>query len=281
MTTVGPVPPPLPPAPTPTATTGAQGAVGAGATPNPSAPTVIPTAVQALTAIVVNLPNTLRNRPVGSPITGTLVAQDSNGNALLRTPEGTVVLRGPIAAPVGSQLALYLPEQAEGATARLVVLRLPDGGMPGGVTAGSAAQTTAPPSDGSSSAAEIAPPPRTTLHAATPGQIVTATLAQRGEAATAGANGPAASYARAPIGASFDTRVVSVGNATTAGTAGSMEINANGNPVVTATVVGRTSTGLLAVDAGFGLLTVPLGGELEPGQRVAFELLGRAGVEKV
>jgi hypothetical protein len=275
MTAVGPVTPPLPAAPTPTATTGAQGAVGLGATPNPSAPTMTQAAVQALTAIVVNLPNTLRHRPVGSPITGTLVAQDSSGNALLRTPEGTVVLRGPVAAQVGSQMALYLSEQGEGASARLVVLRLPDGGVPGGVTAGSAAQTTAPSSSGSSAAAELSVAPRPALAAPAPGQVVTATLVQRGESPPAPGSGIAAGYARVPLGAAFETRILSVGQA--AAGAPTMGVDADGNPVVTATVVGRTSSGLLAVNAGFGLLTLPLGGDLQPGQLVQLALLGRPG----
>ncbi|MCC7045684.1 MAG: hypothetical protein IT562_03140 [Alphaproteobacteria bacterium] len=271
MTTVGPVPPALPPVPTPTATTGATGAVGLGAVPNPSAPTVTANAVQALTAIVVNLPNTLRNRPVGSPIVGTLVAQDSNGTALLRTAEGIVVLRGPIAAQIGSQLALYLPDQAEGATARLVLQRMPDGTPATGVTAGNTAQASAAAPDGGSSAAVAATPqrPAPTL---SPGQVVTATLVQRGEGAPTGATG----YARAPIGAAFEARVLSIANAAGApAQGGAMGINADGHPVVTATVVGRTSAGLVAINAGFGLLTVPAGGDLQPGQRLELELIGR------
>lgn len=276
MTTVGPVPPALPPVPTPTATTGATGAVGLGAVPSPSAPTVTANAVQALTAIVVNLPNTLRNRPVGSPIVGTLVAQDSEGTALLRTAEGIVVLRGPIAAQVGSQLALYLPDQAEGATARLVLQRLPDGTPATGVTSGNTTRASTSAPEGGSSA----PPPATAQRPApatlAPGQVITATLVQRGDSAPAGANGAAAGYARAPIGAAFEARVLSIADAAGApAQGGSMGINADGHPVVTATVVGRTTAGLVAINAGFGLLTVPAGGDLQPGQRLELELIGR------
>lgn len=271
MTTVGPVPPPLPPAPTPAATSGAPGPVGAGATPAPSAPTVTAGAVQALTAIIVNLPNTLRNRPVGSPITGTLVASDSNGNALLKTADGIVVLRGPVTAQVGSQVTLYLPE--EGEAARLTI----QGGASGGVSAGAAAQNSTPTSSGATAAVVQPPQPRADAPALKEGQVVTATLVQRSETQPPGTSAAAAGYARAPIGASFDARVVTLQANTGGANTGTMGINAEGNPVVTATVVGRTSAGLVAVNAGFGLLTLPAGGELQVGQRLELELIGKPG----
>lgn len=283
MTTVGPVPPPLPTVPTPTATTNTANAVSTGATPTPAAATETATAVQALTAVIVNLPNTLRTRPPGSPITGTLVAQASDGTAVIKTNEGVVVLRGPVNAPVGTQLSLALPDQpAEGSSVRLTPLRQPDGGAVGAVTRGPNGPVSGPGSGGPSigqGPATIFTP--TTLGSAsnanaaaaslTPGQVVTATLAQR-----TGATAQQAGYASAPIGATFSAKVLSVlPPEAQPGQGIAMGVTREGHPVVTATVIGRTGMGMLVVNAGFGLLTIPAGGEAAPGARLQLEMLAK------
>ncbi len=298
MTTLGPVPPPLPPAPSSTTTSTAPAATGSGATPTPSAPTVTANAVQALTAIIVNMPNTLRARPAGSPVTGTLVAQDSSNNALVRTNEGVVVLRGPVNLPVGSQVSISLPDQPDGGLAKLTLLRLPDGTAPNNAptanqnaalntaiaatTARPATLPAAPPLPG-----QIGTPPNATgplpggqPNGAPPiatGHILSATLAQR---ATPDAVNPAYQrYGAAPIGATFDVRVLNVAppgieGATARGIA--MGINTAGHPVVNAQVIGQTATGLTVVNAGFGLLTVPSGGVLlAAGAQLQLEFIGR------
>lgn len=290
MTTLGPVPPPLPPAPSSSTTSATPSATGTGATPTPAAPTVTANAVQALTAVIVNLPNTLRSRPAGSPVTGTLVAQDANSNALVRTNDGVVVLRGPINLPLGSQVALTLPDQPDGGLAKLTLLRLPDGtapnnaaltavgprpgalpGLPGQVAPGAGGLVpTGQPSGGS--ALPIAA-----------GQVLSATLAQR--AAPEAVNPAYQRYGAAPIGATFDVRVLSVTQPDTqsasaataaAGRGIAMAINAAGHPVVNAQVIGQTGSGLVVVNAGFGLLTVPSGGVLlAAGAQLQLEFMGR------
>lgn len=319
MTTLGPVPPPLPPAPSSSTTSATPSATGSGATPTPAAPTVTANAVQALTAVIVNLPNTLRARPAGSPVTGTLVAQDANSNALVRTNEGVVVLRGPVPLPLGSQVSLTLPDQPDGGLAKLTLLRLPDGTPAGGTTPNNAALTAVTagtPRPGALAGALPGPPgqiaPGTgglsqtgpaTGGGAVPiaaGQVLSATLAQR--AAPEAVNPAYQRYGAAPIGASFDVRVLSItppgtqaaGQATTgAPTAGAatpggatagaaagrgiaMGINAAGHPVVNAQVIGQTASGMTVVNAGFGLLTVPSGGALlAAGAQLQLEFLGR------
>ncbi len=248
MTTVGPVPPPLPPQPAAqTATTTATAAAGTGATPTPSAPVITGTAVQALTAILVNLPNTLRSRPAGTQVAGTLVGQDASGLQLLRTSDGTVTLRGLAGVPVGTTLALTLPEAAAGAaTVRLGILRPAE-----------AAITPQP------AAAPSGPP-------LSPGQVFTATLAQQAGAAR-GAPGAPGFYAAMPVGANIDVRLLALG----APQQGAAAASAAGNPIVTAGVVGRTAGGLLVLNTPLGALTLQAQGEVAPGQTLQLELLGR------
>lgn len=285
MTTVGPVPPPLPTVPTPTATTNTANAVSTGATPTPAAATETATAVQALTAVIVNLPNTLRTRPPGSPITGTLVAQASDGTAVIKTNEGVVVLRGPVNAPVGTQLSLALPDQpAEGSSVRLTPLRQPDGGAVGAVTRGPNGPVSGPGSGGPSigqgpatifTPTQLASNGNATATSLAPGQVVTATLAQRtGE--RAGATAQQSGYASAPIGATFSAKVLSVLPPEAQPAQGiAMGVTREGHPVVTATVIGRTGGGTLVVNAGFGLLTVPVNVDVAPGARLQLEMLGK------
>lgn len=242
MTTVGPVPPPLPQTAPAQPTTTSTAAASAGATPAPSTPVITENAVHALTAIIVNLPNTLKAKPEGTLVSGTLVGQDAAGLQLLRTAEGTVVLRGLNGVPVGTQLALTLPDIAGGvSTARLALLRAADG-LKAGQLGSPAIQTTP----------------------LTPGQIFTATLVQQAGLTRVGGN-----YAQAPIGANFDVRLLAIGNPVQAAA------TAAGNPVITATVVGHTANGLLVVNAGFGLLTLPAEGQVAAGQTLQLELLGR------
>jgi len=312
MTTLGPVPPPLPPAPSSSTTSATPSATGTGATPTPSAPTVTANAVQALTAVIVNLPNTLRSRPAGSPVTGTLVAQDANSNALVRTNDGVVVLRGPINLPLGSQVALTLPDQPDGGLARLTLLRLPDGTAPN--NASLTAVTAGAPRPGAlaglpgqiapgQTAGGLVPAGPATGGGAVPiaaGQVLSATLAQR--AAPEAVDPAYQRYGAAPIGATFDVRVLSITPpdaqaagaaatataaapaattvtttaATAAGRGIAMGINAAGHPVVNAQVIGQTNAGLVVVNAGFGLLTVPSGGVLlAAGAQLQLEFMGR------
>ncbi len=250
MTTVGPVPPPLPPQPTAqTATTTATAAAGTGATPAPSAPVITATAVQALTAILVNLPNALRLRPAGTQVAGTLVGQDASGLALLRTADGTITLRGLAGVPVGTQLALALPDATAGAaTVRLSVLRPAEAA----ITPQPAPATSGPP--------------------LTPGQVFTATLAQQA-GPMRGAPGAPGGYGAVPVGASIDVRLLSLAAPQQPGAAA---VSAAGNPIVWAGVVGRTAGGLLVLNTPLGALTLQAQGQLAPGQTLQLELLGRA-----
>ncbi|MBL8705456.1 MAG: hypothetical protein JNM30_11450 [Rhodospirillales bacterium] len=287
MTTLGPVPPPLPPPPSSSTTSATPSATGTGATPTPSAPTVTANAVQALTAVIVNLPNTLRSRPAGSPVTGTLVAQDANSNALVRTNDGVVVLRGPINLPLGSQVALTLPDQPDGGLAKLTLLRLPDGTAPNNaaltpVTPGTPrpGALAGLPGQIAPGAGGLAPTGQANGGTAVPiaaGQVLSATLAQR--AAPEAVNPAYQRYGAAPIGATFDVRVLNVVPPGIEGAAPrgiAIGINAAGHPVVNAQVIGQTGSGLVVVNAGFGLLTVPSGGVLlAAGAQLQLEFLGR------
>src|SRR5262245_14889102 len=127
MTAIGPVAPPLPPTPSATPPGNAGGTTPAvpGATPVPSAPTTTASAVPAVTAILVNLPNTLRRSGASAPVIGTLVESEAPGKMVIQTQDGIVLLRGASAnVAIGSRLLLYLPPVAdEGSTVRLAVMQ--------------------------------------------------------------------------------------------------------------------------------------------------------------